>query len=203
MDKIIKILFAVILVFVAFLWLSTLFKSCNKPKSIIGNLPVEENSENIPNDEFFTTNEDLIDTASYFDFEETGSEKNIYDEIDKIAEDRQKIEEVKKDNSPSATASEINKTEEVKTQNNNTKNENPIGGKYLIITGSFLLEKNADDFVQKLKKSGFSGAEKVVFDNSEYFSTIAGRRNDYKQATELVEKLKQNGFKDCRIKEKK
>ncbi len=208
MDKIIKILFSIILVFVVFLWLSTFFKTCNKPKSIIGNLPQEDTSVLTPNDDFFKDEEATEDTSSYFDFEDTNKEKNIYDEIDKIAENRQKSEDEKKNNeNTTITKTKETQLETKSTESNNKpnepKNSTTSNGKYLIITGSFLLEKNADDFVVKLKKSGFSGAEKVVFDNSEYFSTIAGRTNDYEQASKLVEKLKQNGFKDCRIKEKK
>jgi len=204
MDKIIKILLAVILVFVAFLWLSTIFKSCNKPKSHLGNIPKEENvDKTTPDDDFFETDVTDEDTT-YFDYDAENQEKNIYDEIDKIAEDRQKstvsnnsVEQQKPEEKESTSKREESK------ENSTTKQAISSAAKYLVLTGSFLIEKNAEDAVLKLKKSGFSGAEKVVFDNSEYFSTIAGRTNDYKTASELCNKLKRNGFKDCIIKEKK
>ena len=207
MNNVIKILFAVILVFVAFLWLSTIFKSCNKPKSIIGNIP-EEVSENLPSDDFFDESETLTDTTSYFEDEVSSEQKNIYDEIDRIAAERQKSENTE---AVTSNDTEIEKNTEktpVKTETKSETKQNTINStnssvsssaKFMVITASFLLEKNADDAVQKLKKIGFSKAEKVVFDNSEYFSTIAGRTTDLKQAEDLLVRLKQNGYKDARI----
>jgi cell division protein FtsN len=203
MDKIIKILLAVILVFVTFLWLSTIFKSCNKPKSDLGNIPKEEIVDNpTPNDDFFETDPSNED-STYFEYDEENQEKNIYDEIDKIAEDRQKSTD---SNNSVETQKPEAKESTANQEDTKEKSKKPIpnsSAKYLVLTGSFLIEKNAEDAVLKLKKIGFSGAEKVVFDNSEYYSTIAGRTNDYKSASELCNKLKSNGYKDCIIKEKK
>jgi hypothetical protein len=209
MNNVIKILFAVILVFVAFLWLSTIFKTCNKPKSIIGGTP-EEVDTNLPGDDFFDESETLSDTTSYFEEEINSEQKNIYDEIDRIAAERQNTENKEE---LTKKVPETSKSKET-TQKNEPKNEispntvatsqsSTTNDRFMVITASFLLEKNADDAVLKLKKIGFSSAEKVVFDNSQYFSTLAGRTTTLKQAEDLVVKLKQNGYKDSRIIEKK
>jgi hypothetical protein len=209
MNNVIKILFAVILVFVAFLWLSTIFKTCNKPKSIIGNTPEEVNTD-LPGDDFFDESETLSDTTSYFEEEANSDQKNIYDEIDRIAAERQNAEnkeEITKkvpepSNSKETTQNDQPKNE-VNTNSVSTSQSSTTNDRFMVITASFLLEKNADDAVIKLKKIGFSKAEKVVFDNSQYFSTLAGRTTSLKQAEDLVVKLKQNGYKDSRIIEKK
>ena len=209
MNNVIKILFAAILIFISFLWLSTLFKSCNKPKSIIGNIP-EEVETTLPSDNFFEEDASLNDSVSYFEDDNTVEEKNIYDEIDRIAEERQKSENSEKKSTESESVNETEDKKVVSQKPENKKNTEtkPNTGintndKFMVITASFLLEKNADDAVQKLKKVGFSKAEKVVFDNSEYYSTLAGRASSLKQAEELLTKLKQNGYKDARIIEKK
>ena len=46
---------------------------------------------------------------------------------------------------------------------------------YFVITGSFADEVNADRMVDKLKEMGYTNAEKVVFDFSQYYSVVSGK----------------------------
>jgi cell division septation protein DedD len=64
------------------------------------------------------------------------------------------------------------------------------GGKHLVIAGNFSQKANADQRVSELKKAGFSEAEVVNFDLSEYHTVCAGRFADVNEARKLVKKLK-------------
>ncbi|MBK8700376.1 MAG: SPOR domain-containing protein [Saprospiraceae bacterium] len=72
----------------------------------------------------------------------------------------------------------------------------------MVVAGNYLVEPNADAMLKKLKKSGFNGAEKVVFDLSEFFTVIAGRYNSQDAASRAIANLKAKGI-DAYIHRKK
>lgn len=110
------------------------------------------------------------------------------------AEAKAKAEEKTK---PVAKAEE-KKPEPKKTTTTTTKTETkpvskPVastGGQHLVIAGNFTQLVNAEQQVQKLKKAGFTDAEVVNFDLSEYHTVCAGRFADINEARKLVKKLK-------------
>jgi cell division septation protein DedD len=61
---------------------------------------------------------------------------------------------------------------------------------YLVVAGSFSIKENADALVGKLKKSGFSGAEVVIFNEQEFHTASAGRFDDYSTAKAVASQLK-------------
>jgi len=63
-------------------------------------------------------------------------------------------------------------------------------GQHLVIAGNFTQLVNAQQRLQELKKAGFSEAEIVNFDLSEYHTVCAGRFSDVNEARKLVKKLK-------------
>jgi len=66
----------------------------------------------------------------------------------------------------------------------------PATGKHLVIAGNFTQLANAQRQLQDLKKAGFTDAEIVNFDLSEYHTVCAGRFADVNEARRLVKKLK-------------
>lgn len=48
-------------------------------------------------------------------------------------------------------------------------------GRYLLITGNYSQEGNANEMVKKLKNKGFSNAEQVIFEGSRYYTVLAGK----------------------------
>jgi cell division protein FtsN len=64
------------------------------------------------------------------------------------------------------------------------------GGKHLVIAGNFSQLSNAQQRAAELKKAGFTDAEVVQFDLSEYHTVCAGRFSDVNEARKLVKKLK-------------
>lgn len=73
---------------------------------------------------------------------------------------------------------------------------------YLIVAGNYLLEDNADQMVKELKRKGYQGADKVVFDLSQYHSVIAGRYSSRSSASAASGELKRAGVDNYVIKKK-
>jgi cell division septation protein DedD len=67
-------------------------------------------------------------------------------------------------------------------------------GGYIVVAGNYLVEGNANTMLQKLKKAGFSNAEKVVFDVSEFHTVIAGRYPSEEAAVKTINNLKSKGI---------
>jgi len=87
------------------------------------------------------------------------------------------------------------------TYSNNT-NRSSYSGAYMVIAGNYLVESNADIMVQKLKNAGYSSAEAVVFDLSQYYTVLAGRYDSRSSANGTSEDLKRRGFDNYVLKSK-
>ena len=66
-------------------------------------------------------------------------------------------------------------------------------GKYMVVAGNFLVEANAGNMVRKLNNLGYT-AESVVFDESQYYTVLASRSDDYNQALSVSSQLKSRGI---------
>jgi len=66
-------------------------------------------------------------------------------------------------------------------------------GRYLVVTGSYRMEENADAMVTKLKKMGYSDAEVFSFDFAEFYSVTAGRYSSDREAKAVADKLEAKG----------
>jgi cell division protein FtsN len=223
MEKVIKILFSIIVLFILFLLLSQTFKSCNKPESILTSTPIDNPGEtkSLPNDDFFES--EAIDTVNYFEEEANDDSPDTsvidYKAIDKITSQKTKpsttlvkeetiAKPAEKEKSvPTVTSNE--KTPEVQKENkiklapnpSNTKSSN--SPKVMVVTGSFLLKENATKMVSNLKNAGFSKSKTVIFDKSEYHTVVVDNNLSSEEAYSLKTKLNNNGFKDVIIKASK
>lgn len=63
-------------------------------------------------------------------------------------------------------------------------------GAHLVIAGNFLERANAEERVRELKKLGYSKAEVVNFELSEYHTACAGRYSDLDEARRVAKKIK-------------
>ncbi len=68
------------------------------------------------------------------------------------------------------------------------------GAPHVVIAGNYLLEDNADKMINDLKRKGFTSAEKVVFDLSQYYTVIAGRYANRTEASRRAGELKRSGI---------
>ena len=67
-------------------------------------------------------------------------------------------------------------------------------GDFLVIAGNYLLENNADEMVRRLRSAGYSQAQKVVFDLSQYYTVIAGRYESRTLASSISSELNGKGI---------
>lgn len=86
--------------------------------------------------------------------------------------------------------------------NNTSSNKSSYSGAYMVIAGNYLVESNADEMVRKLKSAGYSSAEAVVFDLSQYYTVLAARYDSRSTASNTSEDLKRRGFDNYVLKSK-
>lgn len=75
-----------------------------------------------------------------------------------------------------------------------TKTAEQDAGAHLVIAGNFLERANAEERVRELKKLGYSKAEVVNFELSEYHTACAGRYADLDEARKVAKKIKEHGI---------
>jgi len=87
------------------------------------------------------------------------------------------------------------------SDNNDSYTSTPVrssssysGAPHMIVAGNYLLEENADKMIRDLKRKGFTSADKVVFDLSQYYTVIAGRYSDRGEASRRSSELKRTGI---------
>lgn len=209
MEKLLKILAAAVILFLIYLWVTVLFKSCNAGDShhqksnsvVIESKPVNE----ISNDK------DLLEE----DFEPQDESNEIdYTEIDRTFE---KTKSRKENNpnppqkvNPSPTKVDkpaVRPTEVVKEAPNDITNSSVLpnsdpNGRFMVIAGSFKEFDNAQRRVNELKKLKFLDAEATLTPFSENYLIIAGRFNARENAQKLLNALKAKKI-DAYIKERK
>lgn len=193
MGRSLKIAVYVAVLFLAYLWIATVAKSCNKNATADANNNTEmvEGIADVESDEFeddlFEDEEgsDLDVTATTdgmgggtYTKEEDDSDTIDYTEVDAII-----------NNTSSKTSSSPTKSQ---PKTNNTKST--YSGKYMLLAGSYLIEDNAQVMVQKLKKLGYTNAEMVVFNMSQYHSVCAGRYSSLSSAQQESGVLKRKGI---------
>ena len=209
MNRILRILFLAIVFFMGYLWFGQIFKSCNRPKSDIGDFssdssPIEQ-TQQLPNNDFFS-DEDTIDY-----FPESGEESGDpidYKKLDAIIDSKnQNVETPVQQPEPQKIPETITKVDkpviieakpvkQTTTSNDKKSNtyQNDSKEPFLVIAGSYLVEENASQMISTLKTMGYKNAEKIVFDLSKFYSVCVGRYPDHETASSIVRKLKANGI---------
>lgn len=126
--------------------------------------------------------------SNEFDFDNASSEEEInYDEID------QKLEVEEKPAQVQSAPTVVSDNSDYEASSNAPSNSNSYGD-FLVITGSYLVRSNAENMTRKLAQMGYQNSEIVVFDNSQYNSVIASRKDSYASALESANALKRKGI---------
>lgn len=178
MDRIYKIIIYVVLLVIAYILISTVYKSCDNQrvdglKDGVENVSgtVTDAAEDL-NDEFFSDED-----GEAVQEEDNSLADDLFDDADA---------EYETDVEPRETYSDPTPTPSPKpTYSNN-------GGKYMVIAGNFLVQGNAGNMVRKLQNLGYD-AESVVFDGSQYYTVLANRSDDYNNALSISSRLKSEG----------
>jgi cell division septation protein DedD len=192
-----------IMLFVIYIGSTTALESCKGATK--GETIVEEgaegdlSSDNEIYDEYFESDEAAA--AEGIEVQDVG--ESVVDPEYKTTE-QDNVDDYDEDFSFEANEKEkqaIN-TSTPKPENKPTAKYNSSGGNYLVVAGSYLIRDNAEKMVSKLKGFGYSGAEIVNFDESQYHSISAGRYASYDEAGKVAKALKNKGI-DCYVHTKK
>ena len=183
MGRFLKIAVYVAVLFLGYLWVATVAKSCNKTASIDDGTEYVEDmaSEDGYEEDFFEDEgeEGLDEMGGGSDEEVEEFENDSEDSYDMDYTEIDEIIEETKTTSPTTvqTSSDLSSS----------------SGRFLLLSGSYLIESNAREMVDKLKKMGYDNAEIVVFDMSQYHSVCAGRYASLSSAKQESGSLKRRG----------
>jgi len=189
MGKIIKIAVYLAVLFLLYLWIASVAKSCSPQESTsssTASVDQVENYETTTSDEF----EDDFFEVQPEGQDEMGGAMDIVEESDPI--DYTEVDEII-DNKETATEFDTPIEEKVKPSTSSTSTS-INNGNFMLLAGSYLIEDNAKIMVGKLKNMGYSNAEVVVFDMSQYYSVCAGRYNSLSSAQQQSSSLKRKGI---------
>lgn len=200
MKRTIKIVGYAVMLFVLYIGSTAMLKSCksaNTGETIVEDDSGDEfSSDEEIYDEYFESDENEEDVSN----EGTEEAKIVQEEVvEKYDEDfsfEADEEEKKKINEP--TTSKPKPRVQSSTPSRSSASTASTGGNYLVVAGSYLIKDNAEKMITKLKNIGYSGAEIVNFDLSQYHSISAGRYATYDKAGEVVKVLKNKGI-DCYV----
>lgn len=184
MSKLLKIFVSVAGLALVYLWLASFFQSC-------GNKSDQSTDDIAMVDEISPGEEDIIDVSDEDFFEEDAGTSEIAGNENSFEElEEQLVEEPESKPVPRSTSSVTS-----------SGTQSGSSGAFLLISGNYLVKSNAEEMVRKLKNLGYSNAEVVVFDRSQYHTVIASRFSSYESALQSESKLKQKGV-DCYVKRK-
>lgn len=203
MNKVIKILSIALVTFFGYIWLGTIVKSCNSPKSEIGNIPEQDDytptpppsnvDSYIPDEEYTTGNQNDPSIE-----DNTIDYKKIDDLLDKGKSNSSKLDSTNKIIPNSNSTTKITQKEVITPKKEATTDTNTLAssskGKFKVVAGTFANKDNAVKLQNQLKSLGFTQAEIVVFNNSVNHSVVACSFDDEKQANLAKEKIIGNGI---------
>ena len=178
MGNFLKISVSIVILTLFYLWMSSMFLSCsNKSKE------TPEDAIDIV-DDFSEDGEELVEVIDEELFEEDDTETEIIDE------DTDTFESLEEDEDDDISASATTST----SSSNTSYSSSNSSGQYMVISGNYLVESNANSMKKKLENLGYNNAEIVVFDNSQYRTVIASRHSSYNDALNLSSELKRKGI---------
>ena len=197
MGRFLKIGVYVAVLFLAYLWIATVAKSCNKQATsdAYDNTEMVDDIADVESDEF---EDDLFEDEDESDIDETattdgmgGGNDDYIDDSESTGIDYTEIDEIIEKNN-NKTESEPVTTSKPSTRSTTTSTS--YSGKYMLLAGSYLIEDNAQAMIKKLKKLGYDNAEMVIFDMSQYHSVCAGRYSSLSAAQQESGSLKRKGI---------
>ncbi|GLR19007.1 SPOR domain-containing protein [Portibacter lacus] len=206
MNRILKIVGYAVMLFLVYIGSTSLLKSCKGAENDGNNIEITEDgytSDEEIYDEFFESDEEAAEAkeqAETIGSSEVDSEYNSTetDGTDYDEDFSFEVSESEKKKASVAAAKPATKTTATPTSKPAYSSNAGTGGSYLVVAGSYLIKDNAQKMVDKLKKLGYTNAEIVNFDESQYHSISAGRYDSYDSAGKVAKTLKQKGI-DCYV----
>ena len=244
MSRVLKMMSIAVVLFLAYMWISVLTKSCNRDKEEQIKIPeTNQNGDELPVMIFFAEEGDTsLQTADPVDYKEidetiektvektkTGGQSIKEDEVGTTSVPVKPMNDSQKPPTTKATEGNVpaNKTNPekpvlkpkapvVKASAGRRNQENgkdafarektttaPTSstaavsggsGGYIVVAGNYLVEGNANAMLQKLKKAGFSNAEKVVLMYQNFIQLLQVRYPSEEAAVKTINNLKSKGI---------
>lgn len=171
-----------------FFSLSLIYQSCGKKNPDVPS--TEELSEKVEQiaDEFTSEEENF--------FEDDDDEESTIDNEEESSIDQDNYDD-NQSNSEESTGSTSSYTPSA------SQSRTASAGGYIVVAGNYLLESNAGEMVKKLKSAGYSNAEKVVFDLSQYYTVVAGNYENKSLANSVSSELRGKGIDNYVLKRKR
>ncbi len=188
MGRFLKIGVYIAVLFLAYLWIATVAKSCNKKATadFNDNTEMVDDVADVDTDEF---EDDLFEDEEGSDYDITATTDGMGGGNEEIEDDSNSIDYTEVDD----IIENSNRTQT--TSNSTSHNTNTsYSGKYMLLAGSYLIEDNAQIMVKKLKKLGYDNSEMVIFNMSQYHSVCAGRYTSLSSAQQESSALKRKGI---------
>lgn len=186
MGRLFKIIMYVVVLVFLYIMFSTVYQSCSKTSDDLME-KAKDGVENVSgqvsdaadelNDEFFSDD----NGNSYGEEDDGGLADDLFDDTASTDVEPTTTQTTR----PSSTTTSASKPKPRPSYSN-------TGGKYMVIAGNFLVEGNASNMVNKLRTLGYE-AESVVFDESQYYTVLANRTDDYNNALSVSSRLKSEG----------
>lgn len=199
MSGLIKNILILFLILTIGAWIFTVARSCEKQEPTVIENPISDadaEGETIVEDDLY---DDELDgegdgeTAGEGNGEGDLSE-TIGDELDDLVDENDELDDLKEELDGEADSN----AEEAREESSSTASTSSRSGlsyePHLVIAGSYLSEVNAKILVNKLKKAGYSDAEVVVFDFSQYHTVCAGRYASSNKAHSTKRKIIDGGL---------
>lgn len=184
MNRLLSILVTLFILFLVYLWINHLTGKSDMPES-----PDENTGEIVPSDEDTNGADDTyqITDSKTGSVEESDEPAAVQDEPEE-----QPVAPSPKDEPKTAPVQSTPPVNEApKTPPAVTNATEHSGGMHLVIAGNFLTRSNAEERVKQLKKLGYTHAEVVNFELSEYHTACAGRYSDLNEARRVARKIKE------------
>lgn len=180
-----KVVLSSVLLVTFYMWVALMFNSCNS-----NNSGKEVRTEVEADDSLMSDDEFESDTVTDGEFVDETSE-----------EDKEVVEEETVEEDGSEPGDYTTPTFPIEEKKSVEKRTHPVtnssantGAPYMVIAGSYLMEDNAKNMIKKLQSKGYSNAEIVHFNFSQYHSICAGRYNSKNTAQKTVNALQASGI---------
>ncbi len=207
MKSLLKFLGFAAVIVLAGLWIMTVSKSCNK-NNVAGTTKLETSAS-----DKITEVKDDVESLFEGEPEEEGLFNEEGDEIsanenEAEGEDDEDHDEDDDEEDDEGDDSDL-KAEIAARQNagngsgSTTATGSSEGMEYLVIGGAYITEANAKAEVKRLKKNGYSNAEVVTFDFSQYHSVCVKRTSSRSDARAVKNKLVKSGNTEAYVHKKR
>lgn len=188
MNRLLSILVTLFILFLVYLWINHLMGSSESGKvkdETTTTTPIPEKTFEDHSDEYNIPDDYVPADSSPEQVEPAPEEKSSDVPATPAKQPESKTEDpavVKTSPKPSAPVTPV--------QQPPAKSVDKDPGVHLVIAGNFLERANAEVRVKELKKLGYTKAEVVNFELSEYHTACAGRYSDLNEARRVAKKIK-------------